>query len=293
MPSGRPNICLLILDLDNTLYDWVGFFVPAFNSMVDVASSIMNVPRDEVLHDLQVVHQQYGNSEHPYALLEAKVVLKCFPGKSRPELADILDPAFHAFNKARREHLRLFPNVRETLDAVKASGCTIVAHTEAIVPHGLFRLRMLDVLRDLDRLYAPLGTGLGHPRGREIDTADLPQHFLRLLPPNHRKPDPHVVADILADYATGPERALYVGDSITRDVMMAKEAGIYAAWAKYGTLYDKVLWEQLVRVTHWTKSDVERENALKSSAARTSPDAVLDSFGDLLRYFAFGRGVDG
>lgn len=36
----------LILDLDNTLYDWVGFFVPAINALVTKASEILALEPD-------------------------------------------------------------------------------------------------------------------------------------------------------------------------------------------------------------------------------------------------------
>jgi FMN phosphatase YigB (HAD superfamily) len=287
MNEAKPEISLLILDLDNTLYDWVGFFVPAFYEMVDVAGPIAGVPTDVLLSDLQEVHQRYGNSEHPYALLETKAVLSKFPGKTRAELADIFDSAFHAFNKKRLEHLRLFPGVRETLDLIKETGCIIVAYTEAIVTNGVFRLETLGVLRHIHRLYAPTPKGLGHPRGKEFRRIDLPNDFLHMLPADHRKPDPHVIGDVVEDYRADPACTLYVGDSITRDMSMAIRAGVHSAWARYGTMFDKGLWDKLVRVTHWTERDVQREALLRADAKDVAPDVELQSFAELPHYFRF------
>ncbi|MCU0289570.1 MAG: HAD family hydrolase, partial [Acidobacteria bacterium] len=138
--SEKIHIELLIVDLDNTLYDWISFFVPAFYRMIDVAVEILQVDQEALLTDIQKVHQKYGNSEHPFALLETGVVINRFAGKNRAELAKILDPAFHAFNKKRKELLRLFPGVFETLKFINESGCTVVAHTEADVLNSLFRV---------------------------------------------------------------------------------------------------------------------------------------------------------
>jgi phosphoglycolate phosphatase len=63
---------------------------------------------------------------------------------------------------------------------------------------------------------------------------------------------------------------------------MAKEAGVKAVWARYGTSYDPELWNVLVRVTHWTRDDVLREARLKESAKGVQPDAIIDSFADIL-----------
>ena len=45
----KPVIKLLVTDLDNTLYDWVGFFAKAFRAMVEVAVPILGVDREALL----------------------------------------------------------------------------------------------------------------------------------------------------------------------------------------------------------------------------------------------------
>ena len=42
---------LLITDLDDTLYDWAGFFVPAFYAMVDEIVAITGLDRDGLLRE--------------------------------------------------------------------------------------------------------------------------------------------------------------------------------------------------------------------------------------------------
>jgi hypothetical protein len=74
-----------------------------------------------------------------------------------------------------------------------------------------------------------------------------------------------------------------------RDIYMANSARTRSAWARYGTLYDKALWPKLVRVTHWTDSDVKREEALRKEAEGARPDCVLDRFSDIFAHYEFGR----
>jgi FMN phosphatase YigB (HAD superfamily) len=59
---SRPAISLIITDLDNTLYDWLGAFVPAFYAMVHEAALLMGVDEEDLLDDLQVVHRKHGDS---------------------------------------------------------------------------------------------------------------------------------------------------------------------------------------------------------------------------------------
>jgi hypothetical protein len=71
---SRPLISLVITDLDNTVYDWLTAFVPAFYAMVREAAPLIGVDEEELLDELQAVHRKHGDSEHPFALLETRAV---------------------------------------------------------------------------------------------------------------------------------------------------------------------------------------------------------------------------
>jgi phosphoglycolate phosphatase-like HAD superfamily hydrolase len=230
---------------------------------------------------LQDVHRKHGDSEHPFALLETRAVHKKFGQKTQKEISEILDPAFHAFNRLRKQNLRLYDGAYETLEQLSRDRVPVVAHTDARVINSLFRLKRLGVKNFISRLYAP-----GHV-AKEVHQSDLEDDFVRLLPPSDRKPNPQTLVDICLQYRVERSHALYVGDSLLRDVYMANRAGLHSAWAKFGTLYDKALWPMLVRITHWTDADLEREKMLKEEARGTEPEVVLDKFSDLTRYFEF------
>jgi len=276
-----PKISLVISDLDNTVYDWLAAFVPAFYAMVQEAAPLIGVCEPRLLDDLQAVHRMHGDSEHPFALLETKAVREKFGSMSRNEISRVLDPAFHAFNRLRKQNLKLYGGVYETLERLFQLGIPVVAYTDARVINSLSRLNRLGIKRFISRLYAPSHLA------REVDSSVLNDDFVRLLPPHDRKPNPEALLDICAEYHVSPQDALYVGDSLVRDIYMAKCAGLHSAWAKFGTLYDKTLWPKLVRVTHWTDSDVAREKILREQAGDVEPDSILESFSDLLQYYEF------
>ena len=50
---SRPPISLVVTDLDNTVYDWLNAFVPAFYAMVHEAAPLIGVDEEELLDDLQ------------------------------------------------------------------------------------------------------------------------------------------------------------------------------------------------------------------------------------------------
>ena len=108
-------IRLLITDLDDTLYSWIGFFIPAFYEMVDELAVILKKDKEELLKEYRNVHQEKGSVEYPYATTLLPSVQAAYPNYTQQELVKILDPVFHRFNSSRKKNLRLYPNVMETL----------------------------------------------------------------------------------------------------------------------------------------------------------------------------------
>jgi len=276
---------LLVCDLDNTLYDWVSYFVPSFYAMVDRASVILECDREKLLDDLKRVHQRHHDSEHPFALLETEAVRERFPNKSREELAIALDPAFHAFNSERKKRLTLYPGVKESLDELTSAGCALVAHTEGKLYSVLDRLRRLDLIDYFSTVYCRERSDVSHFRedhGKRW-LLEFPMEKVVELSHHQRKPSTDVLMEICQREGVAPKDTVYVGDSMSRDMMMAKAVGVKAAWAKYGTRISKPDYAALVRVTHWSEDDVKREMKLKEASSNVNPDCILEySFAEIL-----------
>lgn len=278
MPHRRFD--LLVCDLDDTLYDWVGFFVPAFYAMVDAAVGVLDCDRETLLDDLRTVHRRHHDSEHPFALLEAATVRGALPGLTVAERKARLDPAFHAYNRTRKESLALHDGVEDTLASLRAAGVRLVAHTESKTLGAVDRLTRLEIDRYFSRLYCREKAAGEHPDGPQAATPARFRAFdgrLVELACHQRKPSPDVLREICADEDIPPHRTAYVGDSIARDMAMAKEAGVFAIWAAYGARHDPEDYAKLVRISHWTREDVARETRLKAAAADVRPDAVCEA----------------
>jgi FMN phosphatase YigB (HAD superfamily) len=271
---------LLITDLDNTLYDWVTFFSASFRSMVTELTSLLEIPEETILNEFKVIHQRYGNSEQPFAVLELPSLQRRFPDLSRDELLKKVDPALHRFNSMRKRTLALYPGAAEALAELKQAGVKIVGHTEAILANSYWRLRALGVESYFSRLYTLEGREAIHisPDTRWVDP---PEGFVTVVPRDERKPNPRLLADICRREGVESTSTYYLGDSLVRDVAMAKQAGVTAIWARYGTRYDAACWVDLVKITHWTDEDVIREKDLKAKYGGVVPDYVIDSFAEL------------
>lgn len=271
---GCAPVQLLITDLDNTLYDWVRFFAKAFRAMVDEAVLLMEVDREQLLDELRRVHRAYGDSERPFSLLDTPSAQNRWPQRSERQRQ--LDSAFHAFNRVRKAELTLYTGVLETLNVVSRAGVPIIAHTEATSINAVTRLNYLQIPHLFTQLYAAKSAmPVTREHGFELVEVDRAIH----------KPDPRILRQICSRFSVQPSRALYVGDSLSRDIAMAKRAGMRSAWAKYGTSHDPEDWAMLVRITHWTEEDVARVEDARRRWGHVVPDVELEKFESIKEHF--------
>ncbi len=290
-PSLR--IELLVTDLDNTLYDWISYFAAAFSRMVGAASVMLEVPEERLLDELRAVHQQSGNTEQPFALAYTPTARERWPGVSLAERAKALAPAFEEFNRSRRDCLVLYPGVRETLREVRRRGVPLVGLTDAMWPNALHRLRLLELEELFTYLYAPdPGNRDWSDPMRRGGYSDSPVQLAKLLPAE-RKPSPSGLLRICSDLGIPRDRTLYIGDSLVRDVGMARDIGVHTAWAAFGQVNDPRSWEKVARVTHWSAEEVARDRDAEVVPSTIVPDAVLEeSLAEVLGAFHFEKRGD-
>jgi phosphoglycolate phosphatase len=259
--------------------------------MLDALAGESGIPRETLEQNFQVVHQRHGTSEYAFAIEELQCLRELHPGE---DLSKRYAGAIDTYRKARRQVLQLFPTVEATLRKLKDSGCLLVAYTESMEFYTRYRLKKLGLDLLLDYLYSPhdhrLPTGLAPEQIRFYSA----EHYVlsytkqRYTPPGELKPNPKVLIDIIDQVGGQKESALYLGDSLMKDVVMAKRAGITDVYAKYGIAHNRAAYELLRRVTHWPEADVKREKELREDEVK--PGYVLENhFAEILDYFDFGR----
>lgn len=269
-------IKLLVTDLDDTLYSWIGFFVPAFYGMIDELSHILGKDRDSIIQEYKVVHQEKGSVEYPYATLLLPSVKDTFPDYTRQQIIDVLDPAFHRFNSIRKNELRLFPHVKETLEQLKSVGITIVGYTESAEENGYYRLNKLGIDNLFRKVYV---SSSQYDRPGHLPSSEKTQIV------QGKKPNSTLLLQILQDENVRSTEAIYIGDSLTKDIYMAREAGVISVLCKYPTRPDaEDLYRRLVAITNWTELDFKYESKLKAECKRESiqPDYTIKSFDEVI-----------
>jgi phosphoglycolate phosphatase len=291
--AARSSATVLVTDMDNTLFDWLGMWQAAFGAMLEHLIADSGVPRATLEAEFFAIHQRHGTTEYAFAIQE----LPSLRARHAPDAEDLpgrYAAAIDAYRVMRRRTLALYPGVRETLRAVRAAGALVIAYTESRAYYADYRVRTLELDGALDYLYSLPDHAL--PEG--VTASQIrrypPEHYrLRSTVARHTregtwKPDASVLRDILSDVGAEPAEAVYVGDSLIKDVTMAQAAGVLDVFARYGDVRSRPGYGLLRRVTHWSPAMLARSEGIREADVR--PTHVLgDGFAELLDHVEFRR----
>lgn len=287
----RPTFSVIITDLDNTLFDWVEIWACSFSAMLQELVRISGVPEEQLKDEIREVHRKHGTSEYSFLIEEVPSLNP--DGLDSDELLKKYGPAIDAYREARRESLRLYPGVMEVLKLLKSKGCTIVGYTESMAFYTNYRVRKLELDGILDFLYSPADHDL--PKGLTPDQIRLypPESYEfsntihRHTPKGEKKPNPHILQSIIGDIGADPSDCVLIGDSLWKDIAMAKDADVLSVFARYGAATDRPEYDLLRDVSNWTDDDVEFEKKIRERDVQ--PDYVAEqSIVEVLALFDFG-----
>lgn len=279
-------IKLIITDLDNTMYNWVDFFVPSFNAMVKELSRLTGIKQDTLRASFKRVYQKHKTSEYAFAIEELDVLADLDRGLSVRERLKKYNSAVQAFRKMRLKTLHLYEGVQETLAQLQQDGRNIVGHSQAPMFYVITRLKQLKVEHFFDGVYAFRDYGLPKGTRPEDVRSNEPEYYQTVIPyvkeidPAIVKPNAETLYELLRSFDANPHEAIYLGDSLHRDIYMAQQCGVHDVYAEYGRFFNPEHYSQLVEITHWTEEDVARELQLKS--LNIKPTYTITRFADLL-----------
>ncbi len=291
--GSKTKATLLVIDLDNTIWDWFDAWYKSFTALLDGLEDATRIPRGELEKHIRPIHQARSTSEYSW-LIEELDILKPFVGAGST-LRETFDDAIHRQNSARKSSTRLYPKVLETLLRVKEAGVPIVAYTESISYWTEWRIRVLGLDGVIDRLYS--SPDHDEPAGISPETMrTLPQENYGLKVTEHHhvpvgvvKPSQIVLGEIIEHYASPAREVVYVGDSLMKDIAMAQKAGVQDVYAQYGDSHKDQRYSQLQRVSHWPDIAVATEQS-NLPGVLPIPNYVLEEgFDQILDLFEFNR----
>ena len=286
----QPRASLLITDLDDTIWYWFKAWHASFSALLRTLEEDTGIPREILTRQIKAVHERHHTSEYAFLLQELPCLIERY-GKGFDPVAT-LPKVILAFRNARKETFGLYPTVFDTLNLIHRNGTRIVAFTESHLFYSVQRLKKSGLDGIIDVLYAPSEDGHVTPEQLRIarrysdSSYELIDTKMVSLAHGLKKPNPKVLNDILRDEHSEASRAVYVGDTLSKDIAMANQAHIRSAHAQYGETHLNPDYELLKSVTHWTLSEVANQRQANPTIIR--PTFVLNrEFAQLLDFVTF------
>jgi phosphoglycolate phosphatase len=284
-------IRLVVTDMDGTLYSWVDYIVPAVEAMVTAVQQATGAPRLKVVQSLKAVYTKYESNEYPFALQESSLFQE-FPEFSSFDKL-VIEPARLAFAQARRKYMKPYKGVVETLAALKARRIPVVALTDAPRNPAEQRVKRMELDQYLTALYTM--PGFTFPAGPDGSTLVAPDIVAKQergsyraacpvieLPKEFEKPNPGGLKKILATYSVAPHEVLVVGDSVKKDIAVAREVGAHDAFAEYGTYISHEYRERLDIISSSAITRRHAASVFESGQQAVTPTRALSNYAQVL-----------
>ncbi len=277
----------ILTDLDNTLYNWVDYYVPSFLAMVANLSDITGIDQETLKASFKRVHEHHKTTEYSFAVEQLDVLAHAHQGLATSELLTRYDSAIRAFRRVRKDTLRLYEGVAETLSTMKKRGKMLVAVTDSLRFYAEYRLRQLNIDSLFDALVSPPDHGI--PQGitpRDVRYYEDEARYKSCIPiqiaapEGARKPDSAFIVPVLDKLQIKPAEAIYIGDSATKDILLAQACGVHDVLAQYGRKYDEHNYAELVKITYWTNAEIEEDKKLRTRTIQ--PTWTINNFNEVL-----------
>lgn len=271
---------ILITDIDNTLYDWIDFFAPSFRAMVHALSPLLKKSEDDVYEEFKSVNKDNGSLEFRGAIQQ----LDSFVTLNPDERSRAFRAGYVAFGKTRRRRLSLYPGTRDTLRWLRDQGVRIIGVTNSPITLTIGRLRSLSIEQLFDSL-AGWDAPTEDSKNGLVSRTNIP--MIVPLRQNELKPNKVAFERAMSNLQSNRKTQLWsLGDSRSKDLYPTAEIRAKTIWARYGKHAAPENLETLVRITFWSKEQIEK--TYEDNEFR--PDYIIDSIEELKNIFPRKQG---
>ena len=289
---------LIVLDIDNTVFNWVEYYVACMNALLKKVSKVTGIPLDTLYLEARHIFEMEGSIEYPFLIQEMPSVIEHYGSEIDRMLREAVEPGRQAFNSEAKNTLVPYPLVKETMQTIKQRWpkIPVIALTDAPRYVAMWKLNKLGLLPYFDAVY-----GLSDPRiptdtvsqRVKVDPEILMKHLqktsfdftgrIRILPEDYEKPGTKGLKTVLMDFEMESHLGdvLWVGDNLRKDVGLGRRLGVHTGWAKYGTVIRDEARQLLLKFS--PQNNIAKNVSLDPlSQDAPQPDFVLENFEDII-----------
>jgi phosphoglycolate phosphatase len=292
---------LLVTDIDNTVFDWVNYYVHSFSALLEHVSTVIGVNKLVLAEESKNVFTSQGSIEYPFLIQQLQSVKKHYGDDIDTMLNVLVRDGRDRFLAVAENYLKPYDGVLKTLTKIRKDHpkLPIVALTDAPRYVAMWKLNKLGLLPFFDAVY-----GLADPRIPTcentrrvlVDPEILLKHLqgssfgfagkIRVLPDEYEKPGTRGLKMVLMDYDIDEDKShrsqvLWVGDNLRKDVGLGNRLGVHSVWAKYGADVDQKLLKDLA--TFSPTQNIHKNVSLPSDSPDSpKPVATIAKFSELV-----------
>lgn len=286
----KSNINAIITDLDDTIWDWMHMWHSSFEPYLNRISSELNVDKNRLIASFKKLHQSYKTSEASFIYNELDIL--------NPEQKELFErrgeggkSILHEYYSLKKNNLKLYDGVLDTLRTIKSKGTIIIGFTESNAFFTKYRLKHLNIDGLFDFIYAPVDFDVPESVYKHYseDVWEPALTEFRYLAKNTKKPAPEILELIIKNHKIKKNLCIYIGDKLVKDVSMANEANVRSVHAEYGHNIKTFKYDLLKQVTHWTEEEVRKEIETKTRNGENpiAGNTIKHNFNELNQWFHF------
>lgn len=283
----------IILDLDNTVYNWVDAFAPSFRGSIHALHKLTGVGEGELIESFREVFNKHGSLEYKIRTCAELSVFASVPQKMLIACDRLL---YAAFQKVWGSKLSLYPHAETFLRNCHRREWPVAALTNAPMDIARRRLTLLGIADYFAAILAaespskrrPLSDSSKQVDGFFNELADTtyqelvhdlnPPHLKLSLPKAQMKPSQFGFERLSQTVGKG-RQAIVIGDNVARDLAPSIViSGATTIWARFGTDIERRNLNTLLQITPWTSKEIAQ-----ASIAAFQPTHVADDWQEILR----------
>src|SRR5690606_17667652 len=136
------DVNFVITDLDDTIWDWVEMWYSSFSPYLERIAVETGIEIDLLKSDFKKLHQKYGTTEISFAYKELESINPDFHPLFENS-SEFSKSILHEYNSNKKNNLKMYEGVLDTLKFIKGKGAKIVAFTESNVFFTKYRIKHL------------------------------------------------------------------------------------------------------------------------------------------------------
>lgn len=249
------ELSTVVWDGDNTLWDWMGYAVPAYEAMCEEIARIAGTDFKTTAAAMKAYYSSKGTLEDT-RLIQGLEAAGFFSQVQNFDGETTITRVHGIFSRVRRANLHLYDGIEEPLRHIRERGMRQVLLTDAPLPQARARIRHANLHVFFDEIHAMPG----------VPTQDLPAQFRSSLQERKDEPTGHVVpeekphSDLEAVLKMTREQiarhVVIIGDNNSKDMALARQYECSGIHAEYGAAHP----DQILRIQQFAPPRVARRN---------------------------------